>query len=94
MSQGRYSTAQVVSTSTSAQKALQILGDDGRFDLVILDEVNVAAAWKLIDSIVNGWENTNIPDLTLYRRGSWGPTEAMALLARDGRRWRLGCIGG
>jgi glucose-6-phosphate 1-dehydrogenase len=53
----------------------------------------IEAAWKLIDSIVNGWETTNIPDLALYRRGSWGPTEATALLARDGRRWRLGCVG-
>ena len=53
----------------------------------------IEAAWKLVDSIVNGWETTNIPDLALYRRGSWGPTEATALLARDGRRWRLGCVG-
>jgi glucose-6-phosphate 1-dehydrogenase len=52
---------------------------------------SIEAAWKLIDSIVNGWEATNTPDLTLYRRGSWGPTEANTLLARDGRQWRLGC---
>ena len=53
----------------------------------------IEAAWKLIDSIVNGWEATNIPDLSLYRRGSWGPTEAVSLLSRDGRIWRLGCVG-
>jgi len=53
----------------------------------------IEAAWKLIDSIANGWETSNIPDLSLYRRGSWGPTEANALLARDGRLWRLGCVG-
>ncbi|HSB66432.1 MAG TPA: glucose-6-phosphate dehydrogenase [Anaerolineales bacterium] len=52
----------------------------------------IEAAWKLIDSIVNGWETTNTPDLALYRRGSWGPTEATVLLARDGRQWRLGCV--
>jgi glucose-6-phosphate 1-dehydrogenase len=53
----------------------------------------IEAAWKLIDSIANGWETSNIPDLSLYRRGSWGPSEANALLARDGRLWRLGCVG-
>jgi glucose-6-phosphate 1-dehydrogenase len=51
----------------------------------------IEAAWKLIDSIVNGWEMSNTPDLSLYRRGSWGPSEANALLADDGRLWRLGC---
>jgi glucose-6-phosphate 1-dehydrogenase len=54
---------------------------------------SIEAAWKLIDSIVNGWEASNVPDLALYRHGSWGPTEAAALLARDGRMWRLGCVG-
>jgi glucose-6-phosphate 1-dehydrogenase len=53
----------------------------------------IEAAWKLIDSIANGWETNNIPDLSLYRRGSWGPSDAVALLARDGRIWRLGCVG-
>jgi glucose-6-phosphate 1-dehydrogenase len=53
----------------------------------------IEAAWKLIDSITNGWETNNIPDLSLYRHGSWGPSEAGALLARDGSIWRLGCLG-
>jgi len=53
----------------------------------------IEAAWKLVDSVANGWETSNIPDLSLYRRGSWGPTEANMLLARDGRLWRLGCVG-
>jgi glucose-6-phosphate 1-dehydrogenase len=52
----------------------------------------IEAAWKLIDSIVNGWEMSNTPDLSLYRHGSWGPSEANALLAGDGRSWRLGCV--
>ncbi len=53
----------------------------------------IEAAWKLIDSIANGWETSNIPELSLYRRGSWGPSDANALLAREGRSWRLGCVG-
>jgi glucose-6-phosphate 1-dehydrogenase len=53
----------------------------------------IEAAWKLIDSITNGWETSNVPELSLYRRASLGPSEASALLARDGRIWRLGCVG-
>jgi glucose-6-phosphate 1-dehydrogenase len=53
----------------------------------------IEAAWKLIDSITTGWETSNIPALSLYRRGSWGPRKANTLLARDGRLWRLGCEG-
>jgi glucose-6-phosphate 1-dehydrogenase len=53
----------------------------------------IETAWKLVDSIAGGWETSNIPDLALYRRGSWGPSEANALLARDDRCWRLGCVG-
>ena len=53
----------------------------------------IEAAWKLIDSISNGWEANNIPELSLYRRGSWGPSDAVTLLGHDGRIWRLGCVG-
>jgi glucose-6-phosphate 1-dehydrogenase len=53
----------------------------------------IEAAWKLIDSITTGWEISNIPALSLYRRGSWGPRKANTLLVRDGRLWRLGCEG-
>jgi glucose-6-phosphate 1-dehydrogenase len=52
----------------------------------------IEASWKLIDSITSGWENDGVPELTLYRRNSWGPSEANALLAQDGRLWRLGCV--
>ncbi len=53
----------------------------------------IESAWKLVDSIASGWETSNIPDLALYRRGSWGPSEANTLLARDERGWLLGCVG-
>jgi glucose-6-phosphate 1-dehydrogenase len=52
----------------------------------------IEAAWKLIDSIADGWKTSNTPDMALYRRGSWGPSEANALLSREGRLWRLGCV--
>jgi glucose-6-phosphate 1-dehydrogenase len=51
----------------------------------------IEASWKLIDSIARGWETNDTPDMALYRHGTWGPFEANALLARDGRKWRLGC---
>ena len=51
----------------------------------------IEASWKMIDPIVQGWEARTKPPLAVYPVGSWGPAEADQLLARDGRRWRLGC---
>jgi glucose-6-phosphate 1-dehydrogenase len=51
----------------------------------------IEAAWRLVDPVIQGWEKENSPALTVYPSGSWGPAEADDLLARDGRRWRLGC---
>ncbi len=51
----------------------------------------IEACWKLVDPILQGWENTGMPDLCFYEPGSWGPKEAEILLERDGRRWQLGC---
>lgn len=47
----------------------------------------VEAAWSLIDPILQTWETHQTPPLAVYKPGSWGPTEAYDLLARDGRRW-------
>jgi len=51
----------------------------------------IEAAWRLIDPILDDWENEDIPGLSLYPSGSWGPAEADDLLERDGRTWHLGC---
>jgi glucose-6-phosphate 1-dehydrogenase len=51
----------------------------------------IEACWRLVDPVIRGWEQGQTPDLLSYPRGSWGPPEADALLARDGRHWRLGC---
>jgi glucose-6-phosphate 1-dehydrogenase len=53
----------------------------------------IESAWKVIDPVAGGWEEHNTPELALYRRGSWGPSEAQALIGHDGRTWRLGCVG-
>jgi glucose-6-phosphate 1-dehydrogenase len=53
----------------------------------------IEAAWRLVDPVLRGWEGDGAPRLAGYERGSWGPGEARELMARDGRRWRLGCGG-
>jgi glucose-6-phosphate 1-dehydrogenase len=61
-----------------------ILGDASLF--IRGDEID--RAWGLIDSILAGWASPHAPPLVEYPRGSWGPAESKALLARDGRAWR------
>jgi glucose-6-phosphate 1-dehydrogenase len=46
----------------------------------------VAAAWQWIDPILDGWKSEGIVPRA-YTAGSWGPSDATALLARDGRAW-------
>ena len=48
------------------------------------DEVD--AAWKFIDSIIEGWESTN-QKVETYVAGTWGPSGSSSLLDRDGRAW-------
>ena len=50
------------------------------------------AAWGLLDPVLQGWEGHAGPELVVYPTGSWGPPGAEALLKRDGRAWRLGCV--
>ncbi len=51
----------------------------------------IEACWQLVDPILQGWEDKNIPPLAIYPGGGSGPIEADELLSRDGRQWRLGC---
>src|ERR1700720_1757477 len=49
----------------------------------------VEEAWAFIDPIEEAWHaKKDPPPLYFYPAGSWGPEEADALLARDGRTWR------
>lgn len=53
---------------------------------------SIEAAWRLIDPVISGWETeAKAPPLALYRRKSWGPSEADRLLGRNGRVWRHAC---
>lgn len=51
------------------------------------DEIEVL--WGIVDPIIHKWEQNGQPPLVTYERGSWGPNEAEALLARDNHYWRL-----
>ncbi len=49
----------------------------------------VEAAWAWIDSILLAWAaSSGLPKP--YESGTWGPPEAAALMARDGRAWYEG----
>ena len=47
----------------------------------------VEAEWALITPILEGWANTQAPDLPNYAAGTWGPEEADAMMASAGRKW-------
>jgi glucose-6-phosphate 1-dehydrogenase len=47
----------------------------------------VEAAWEWTDPIIDMWEASNA-DPCPYATGSSGPDDALALMHRDGRRWR------
>ena len=45
-------------------------------------------AWGLITPIIEAWESRPAAKFPNYEAGSWGPPEADALIAMDGRSWR------
>lgn len=47
----------------------------------------VEAAWKIIMPILDAWEARPPVDFPNYAPDSWGPEDAEALIARDGRNW-------
>ena len=47
----------------------------------------VEQQWRFVDPIARAW-GLGHSDLPTYPAGSWGPTEADLLIARDGRTWR------
>jgi len=51
----------------------------------------IEAAWRLMDPIIQGWEEDNVPAMARYEPGSWGPVEADELLGQNGRSWRHDC---
>lgn len=47
-------------------------------------------AWRVVDPIVERWENDPPGDFPNYAAGTWGPDAAKELVRRDGREWRNG----
>jgi glucose-6-phosphate 1-dehydrogenase len=41
-----------------------------------------------VQPVLDAWAKKSASDLPIYPAGSAGPSEAEALLARDGRGWR------
>lgn len=46
----------------------------------------VEAAWHWVDPILKAWEATG-QNVQGYTSGTWGPSQAIALIERDGRTW-------
>jgi glucose-6-phosphate 1-dehydrogenase len=49
------------------------------------DEVD--AAWRWVDSIIEGWESSK-QKVETYNAGTWGPSASSLLIDRDGRAWQ------
>jgi glucose-6-phosphate 1-dehydrogenase len=47
----------------------------------------VEQQWRFVDPIARAWALGN-SEPPIYPAGTWGPTEADLLIARDGRAWR------
>jgi glucose-6-phosphate 1-dehydrogenase len=46
----------------------------------------VEAAWQWTETIIDAWKNAGDRP-RLYTAGTWGPTEAIAMIVRDNRSW-------
>jgi glucose-6-phosphate 1-dehydrogenase len=50
---------------------------------------NVEEGWRVVQPLLDAWEAERDDTLTTYPAGSQGPEAASALLAREGRDWKL-----
>ena len=51
---------------------------------------HIEEAWKIVDPLLEAWEDRQMSTLHTYAPGSWGPPAAEALLSQDGRSWQRG----
>jgi glucose-6-phosphate 1-dehydrogenase len=82
----RYGTSFGVASPEAYERLLLdcMLGDGTLFTR--RDEVE--ASWNLITPIHQGWAQGPRLRFPNYEAGTWGPAEADAFMARDGRSWR------
>jgi glucose-6-phosphate 1-dehydrogenase len=52
----------------------------------------IESSWRLVDPVIRGWDEKDLPQLTGYAKNTPGPSESDALLEREGHFWREGCI--
>ena len=50
---------------------------------------NIEAGWRVVQPVLDAWAQDRVSQLPIYPAGDEGPSEADALVERDGRRWRL-----
>ena len=48
----------------------------------------VEASWQIVSPILDVWQAIPARNFPNYNSGEWGPTDAVELLARDGRKWK------
>ena len=48
----------------------------------------VIEQWRYVTEIIDAWKAKPVESLPQYISGTWGPPEANAFIARDGRTWR------
>ncbi|MGI9354999.1 MAG: glucose-6-phosphate dehydrogenase [Rhizobiaceae bacterium] len=51
----------------------------------------VEAAWEWIDPVFEAWDEISQP-VRSYTAGTWGPSQAIAMIERDGRTWHDGDV--
>ncbi len=62
---------------------------DGRLNLFVRSDEQ-EEAWRWVEPVLEHWKNDVIPPRS-YNAGTWGPSAASALIARDGYCWEEEC---
>ena len=57
-----------------------------RFEDPVEARFEVEAAWRWTESILDAWEARG-DTVKPYIAGTWGPSQSVALIERDGRTW-------
>ena len=65
---------------------------DGDASLFIRSD-HIEEAWRIVDPLLQIWEEPEPPPLHVYEPASWGPQAADEMLAQDGRVWLQACGG-
>ena len=52
---------------------------------------HIEEAWRIVDPLLQGWEDPAAPPPHTYEPGSWGPEAASSLLKQDGSSWQRVC---